>query len=88
MSRGRRARVPPARRPRVLVLVPEPRKGATTAERLALEILNAATTSGQCACGAVARFAGVDEFGIGHVVWRHEPDCPAVSPAARRAVGL
>jgi hypothetical protein len=68
--------------------MPAPRADATPAERLALEIRNSATTSGRCICGAVAEFAGVDEHGFGHVVWRHEPDCPAVSSAAYRAVGL
>jgi hypothetical protein len=88
MSRRRPPRVPPTRRPRTIVFVPEPREDATAAERLALEIRNRATLTGRCACGAVAHFRGVDELGCGHLVWTHEPDCPAISSAARRAVGL
>jgi hypothetical protein len=71
----------------VFFLVQEPREGATAAERLALEIRNRATLTGRCACGAVARFRGVDELGRGHLVWTHEPDCPATSSAALRATG-
>jgi hypothetical protein len=88
VSRGRRARVPPARRPRVLVLVPEPREGATAAERIALTVCNSATLTGRCICGATPE--GVQELAPGtyRAVFRHEDDCPAISAAAHRAVGL
>jgi hypothetical protein len=85
--RRRRPHVPPTRRPRVLVLVSEPREGATAAERIALTVRNSATTTGRCACGATP---DVEELapGVYRAVFRHEDDCPAISPAAYRAVGL
>jgi hypothetical protein len=86
MSR-RRPHVPPTRWPRTLVLVPEPCEGATAAERIALTVRNSATLTGRCACGATP---DVEELapGVYRAVFRHEDDCPAISPAAYRAVGL
>jgi hypothetical protein len=87
--RRRRPHVPPTRRrPRVLVLVRDPREGATAAERIALTVRNEATLTGRCICGATPE--DVQELGPGvyRAVFRHEDDCPAISPAAYRAVGL
>jgi hypothetical protein len=72
----------------ILLLTRQPRATATPVGRLALEIRNRATRTGRCACGSVAEFVGVDEDGFGHLVWKHEGDCPAVSLAAYRAMGL
>jgi hypothetical protein len=86
--RRRRPHVPPTRRrPRMLAIVREPREGATAAERIALTVRNSATLTGKCACGATP---DVEELapGVYRAVFRHEDDCPAVSPAAYRAVAL
>jgi hypothetical protein len=64
-----------------------PREGATAAEQLALEIRNSASATGRCVCGAVARYVGTDDLGFGHILFGHEPDCPAISPAAHKATG-
>jgi hypothetical protein len=72
----------------MLVLVPEPREGATAAERIALAVRNSATLTGRCACGAAPEGVQEPAPGVYRWVFRHEDDCPAVSPAARRAVGL
>lgn len=72
----------------MLVVTPGAHEDATTTERIALEIRNRASRSGICACGARGEFVGVDELGFGHLIWRHKPGCPAVSPEADRAVGL
>jgi hypothetical protein len=87
MSR-RRPHVPPTHRPRMLVLVPELREGATAAERIALTVRNSATLTGRCICGATPE--GVQELapGVYRAVFRHEDDCPAISAAAHWAVGL
>jgi hypothetical protein len=87
MSR-RRPHVPPTRRLRTLVLVPEPREGATVAERIALTVRNSATLSGWCICGATPEDVQELASGVYCVVFHHEDDCPAISPAAHRAVGL
>jgi hypothetical protein len=56
---------------------------------LALDVRNRATRCGVRACGAVAEFAVIDEHGFGHLIWRHENECPVIAPAAgRQAVGL
>ena len=82
-----RRRVPPGLR--AIVLVPDasdPR--LTVAERIALTVRNGATGTGRCACGAVGEVpagkivAGETNYGV----MRHEPDCPAVSKAAYRAI--
>jgi hypothetical protein len=96
-KRRRPPRVPPTRKVEalclgtqdgILILTRQPCANATPVERLALEVRNRATRTGRCACGSVAQFDGVDEDGFGHLVWKHEGDCPAVSLAAYRAMGL
>jgi hypothetical protein len=87
VSKRRRPHVPPTRKPRALVLVPEAREDATAAERLALTVRNAANLTGRCACGATPEDVQELAPGIYRAVFRHEDDCPAISPAARRAVG-
>ena len=61
--------------------------GLTSAERVALTIRNDATATGRCACGAtwelpVALIPGT--INRGRMI--HEDDCPAISPAAFRAI--
>jgi hypothetical protein len=83
----KRPHVPPTRKPQAFVLVSEPRPGATAAERLALGIRNSASLTGRCICGAAPEDVRELAPGVFRAVFRHEDDCPAISPAARGAVG-
>ena len=52
----------------------------TPAEHLALSMRSHATASGECVCGAVARYDEADQFTT--MVMEHEDDCPCVATAA------
>jgi len=72
---------------RALLLPDSTAAGLTASERLALDVRATAARTGRCTCGATMSLPEDFEPGGVYVVRvEHERDCPAISPAAQRAL--
>lgn len=75
---SRRSRVPGIRRKNVLFVLPLIPDDAPDAVKDALAIRNACATEGRCPACGVEPELHLDQFGIHHLVFFHENDCPCV----------
>jgi hypothetical protein len=71
-----------------MVATVDPRPGAPLEEQLAVEVRNRATRTGRCACGPTPTNVREVAPGVFSVTFRHEDDCPAISSAALRGLGI
>lgn len=63
---------------RTLFVLPSIPDDAPDELKNALAIRNACATEGRCpACGSMPDIS-VDEYGIGHMTFRHDDDCPCL----------
>jgi hypothetical protein len=93
-KRKRAPRVPPMR---TLALIPQANARASEKVQLGLRLRNEANLTGRCACGATRETFRVEDDGTIKPVsaiepgrayysrFRHEDDCPAISPELQRA---
>jgi hypothetical protein len=74
MTKRKRNRLTPER---TLFMLPSVPDAGPPDLKDALAIRNAASVSGQCRCGATGTLQGPDRYGVMHLVFMHEHDCPA-----------
>jgi len=77
----RRTGIPGTRTGRTLLILPRIPDDLEPDVKNALAIRNTASTTGTCPdCGAESQlYLDTDEPGIGHLVFRHENDCRALT---------
>ena len=75
------SRIPGTRTGRTLLVLPGIPDDLEPRLKNALAIRNAATTAGRCPdCGAEPDlYLDIHHAGVGHLVFRHEPDCHALT---------